>query len=81
MGWRTHLRGSWVAAVTGAVRATVACLLRSLAMAGAHGGGSPASRSSPTATLRPPLASPGLQLRRAAVEDGGTQWWLGFSRF
>jgi hypothetical protein len=57
--------------VTGAVCATVAGLLRSSATAGAHDGGSPATRSSPTAPLRPPLASPRLQLRRATAEDGG----------
>jgi hypothetical protein len=49
-------------AVTGAVRATVTGLLLSLTTAGAHGGGSLVTRSSPTAPLRPPLASPRLQL-------------------
>jgi hypothetical protein len=42
----------------------VASLLRSSATAGAHGGGSPATRSSPTAFSRPPLVSPRLQLWR-----------------
>jgi hypothetical protein len=54
-------------AVIGAVRVTVTGLLRSLATAGAHGGGSPMIRSSPAALLRPPLASPRLQLRRATA--------------
>jgi hypothetical protein len=49
MRQRTHLRGSWAAAaVTGAVRATVAGLLRSSAMSDAHGGDSLATRSSST---------------------------------
>jgi hypothetical protein len=52
------------------VHATVAGLLRSLVMVGAHGGGSPVTRSSPTASSRPPLASPGLQLRRPVAKDG-----------
>jgi hypothetical protein len=60
VGRRTLLRGSWAAPVT-----------RSSTMVGAHSGCSPMTRSSPTAPLRPPLASPRLQLRRAAVEDGG----------
>jgi hypothetical protein len=55
--------------VTGAVRVMVAGLLRSSAMAGAHGGGSPVIRSSPTASLPPPLASPRLQLWREVAED------------
>jgi hypothetical protein len=49
--------------VIGAVRAMVAGLIRSSAMMGAHGGGSPATRSSSTTSSRPPLASPRLQLR------------------
>jgi hypothetical protein len=65
----------------GAVLAMVVGLLRSLAMAGAHGGDSPVTRSSPTAPLRPPLASPRLQLWRAAVKDGGARRRLGFSGF
>jgi hypothetical protein len=71
VGRRTLLRGSWAAPVTRAVRVMVAGLLRSSTMVGAHSGCSPMTRSSPTAPLRPPLASPRLQLRRAAVEDGG----------
>jgi hypothetical protein len=53
------------------VRATMAGLLRSSVMVGAQGGGSPTIRSSPTAPLWPPLASRRIQLRRAAVKDGG----------
>jgi hypothetical protein len=56
--------------VTRAVCATVVGLLQSLVTAGAHGEGSPVTRSSPTASSRPPLDSPRLQLQRAAVEDG-----------
>jgi hypothetical protein len=41
----------------------VAGLLRSFATVGAHGGGSPATRSSSMASSRPPLASPRVQLR------------------
>jgi hypothetical protein len=52
--------------VTGTVRAMVASFLRSSAMAGAHGGGSPTT-SGPLAPLRPPLASPRLQLRRVVA--------------
>jgi hypothetical protein len=67
--------------VTEAVHATVASLLRSSATAGAHGGGSLVTRSSPTAHLEPSLASPRLQLRRAAAEDSGARRRLGFGEF
>jgi hypothetical protein len=56
--------------VTGAVCAIVAGLVQSSTMAGAHGGGSLVTRSSPTTSSRPPLASCSLQLCRAAVGGG-----------
>jgi hypothetical protein len=56
----------------------VASLLRSSVTVAAHDGGSPATRSSPMASSRPPLASPRLQLRQVAAEDGVRWRWLGF---
>jgi hypothetical protein len=76
-----HLGGSWAAAVTRAMCEMAVGLQRSSATAGAHGRGAPMTRSSPTALLRPPLASPRLQLRRAVVEDGGALGQLGFGGF
>jgi hypothetical protein len=56
--------------VIGAMHAMVVGLLRSSVTVGAHGGGSPVTGTCPTASWRPPLASPRLKLWRAAAEDG-----------
>jgi hypothetical protein len=69
-GWRTHLGGSWAAAVTGAVRVTGCPFSSSSTTVRASSDGAPARARPPAASPWSPQAPPGLQLRRAAVEFG-----------
>jgi hypothetical protein len=77
VGRRTHLRGSWVAAATEAVRA-MGCpsSSSSTTVKASSGGGSahPRPRSTfPWSSQAPPR----LTLRRAVAEIGARQWRLG----
>jgi hypothetical protein len=77
VGRRTHLGGSWVAAVTGAVRATGCPSSSSSATVRASSDGALAHPRPPAASPWSPQAPPRHQLRRAAVEISVRQQRLG----
>jgi hypothetical protein len=80
VGRRTHLGGSWVATVTGAVRATGCPSSSSSATVRASSDGALAHPRPPAASPWSPQAPPRLQLRRAAVEISARQRRLGQRR-